>query len=136
MLLFPLISLNCNSQEIKRLNIKYVDINIETPFSIKCDSFEEFFQDEIDSISIESREPITEFSRIIQGLEKADLSSYSQPDTRIKIEIFYNNKKSYICIDRFVISISDDIYILSESMLDFLGTSLAPLPHESSRVVW
>lgn len=74
----------------------------------------------IDNISIESREQITELSRIINGLERADLSKYSPPDTRIKIEIFYNNKESYMCLDRFVISISDDIYILSESMLEYL----------------
>lgn len=120
MLLFPLICLNCESQEIKRLNIKFVDVNIETPFQIKCESFEDFFQDEIDSISIKNSEQITEFSKIVKELELADLSKYSFPDTRIKIEIFYNKKKSYICMDCFVISFSDELYVLSESMLEFL----------------
>ena len=120
MLLIPLICLNCESQEIKKINIQFVDVSIETPFQIKCENFEGFFQDEIDSISIENSERITEFSKIVKGLQLADLSKYLLPDTRIKIEVFYNNKKSYMCIDRFVISFSDELYVLSKPMIEFL----------------
>ena len=114
-MLFPLLSLSCSSQTIKRIDIKYVDIEIETPFQIKCDNFDNFFQNEIDSVSINDNNSISEFVSEIEKLNKADLSKYSMPDTRIKISIVYNGKISECCLDRFVLSSQNEVFVLSET---------------------
>lgn len=118
--LFPVICLNCKSQEIRRIDVKCVDIRIETPFGIICEKFEDFFQEDIDTISIEDQGRITVFSRIIKELKEADQSKYSSPDTRIKIEIIHKDKKTIMCIDHLVISISDNLYLTSDAMLEFI----------------
>lgn len=100
---------------IKRIDIKFVDIEIETPYRITCDNFESFFQDEIDSVSISDDKNISEFISEIGKLNKADLSKYSLPDTRIKISIIYNDSISEMCLDRFVLSNQKDLYVLSET---------------------
>lgn len=118
--LFPVICLNCKSQEIQRIDVKCVDIRIETPFGITCEKFEDFFQEDIDTISIEDQGRITVFSRIIKELKEADQSKYSSPDTRVKIEIIHKDKKTIMCIDHLVISISDNLYLTSDAMLEFI----------------
>ena len=52
LLLLNLISFGCNSQDIKRIDFIFVDTEIETPFRIKCEEFEKFFKDDLDSVSI------------------------------------------------------------------------------------
>lgn len=120
MILLSIMTLSCSSQEIKRIDIKYVDIEIETPFQIKCDNFDSFFQNEIDSVSLNDNKSISEFINALEKLNKADLSKYSMPDTRIKIKIVCYDKISELCIDRFVISKQDSIFILSESFKSLL----------------
>lgn len=115
MLLFPLFSLNCSSQNIKRIDIKFVEIEIETPYQIRCENFDDFFQSEIDSISINDDKIITEFKEEIGKLNKADLAKYSMPDTRIKISIIYQDSINELCLDRFILSNQIDVFVLSEN---------------------
>lgn len=119
--LFTVGCMGCQAQEIQRIDIKSVDITIETPFGITCEKFEEFFKDEIDTISIRDKERIMAFSRVIEELKEIDPSEYSlKPDTRIKMEIIYENNKTIICMSHLVISISDKLYFTSDSMLEFI----------------
>lgn len=125
--LFSFICISCKSQEvqtIKEIVIKSVDIRIETPFGITCDKFESFFQGDIDTISIEDQKVISVFSKIINELKVADPSKYSLPDTRVKIDVIYNDKKTIICIDHLVLSISDNMYLTSDTMLEFIEESV------------
>lgn len=121
MILLSLITLSCNSQEIKSIDIKYVDIEIETPFRIKCDNFDIFFQNEIDSISINDNLFITEFIEELEKLDKADLTKYSLPDTRINISIVYHDKISKLCLDKFVLSSQSDLFVISENFKTLLN---------------
>lgn len=121
MLLFPLFYLNCSSQNIKRIDIKFVEIGIETPYGIKCENFNDFFQNEIDSVSINDDKKITEFIGEIEKLNKADLAKYSMPDTRIKISIIYQDSVNELCLDRFVLSNQRDVFVLSENFKTLLN---------------
>lgn len=114
LILLFLITLSCKSQEqqIERVDIKFVNINTETPFQITSKTYESFFKDEVDSISIQDYKQLEEFRKIIKSLDKADSSKYSSPDVRIIIRIFYNDKRTiYMYMDRFVVSRLDKIYI-------------------------
>ncbi len=120
-LLFPLFYLNCSSQNIKRIDIKFVEIGIETPYGIKCENFNGFFQNEIDSVSINDNKKIMEFIGEIEKLNKADLAKYSMPDTRIKISIIYEDSVNELCLDRFVLSNQRDVFVLSENFKTLLN---------------
>lgn len=109
-------SFGCSSQEIKRIDILFVDPEIETPFRIQCNKFEEFFKDDIDSISIKDDSLIKQFASELDRLEKADSTKFSLPDTRMKIKIIYQKESQELCIDRFVVSKNDDLFIYSESL--------------------
>jgi hypothetical protein len=127
LILTQLVLLNsffCYSQEITKINIEFVNVDIETPFRIKCDNFNVYFQNEIDSVLINDNELILEFANEIKKLNKADLSKYSLPDTRIKIKLVYTDKISYLCIDRFVVEKDDGVYVLSESLRGLLKKNI------------
>ena len=117
-ILLSLICLNCQSQEIKSIKIKFVDLDIDTPFSITCENFENFFQEGIEHVLIEDKEIIIGFQRVLEGLEENKRSI--GPDTRIKIEIAYEDKTSSICIDRFDLYTSEGTSFPSRPMLRFL----------------
>jgi len=124
LLLLTLISFGCNSEEIKRIDIIFVDPEIETPFRIKCEEFEKFFIDDLDSVSIQDDALIQQFLNELEKLSKADLTKYSLPDTRIKIKLIYEDKINELCADKFVITKQNDTYILSESLKAIINKSL------------
>ena len=124
LLLLTLISFGCNSEEIKRIDIIFVDPEIETPFRIKCEEFEKFFIDDLDSVSIQDDALIQQFLNELEKLSKADLTKYSLPDTRIKIKLIYEDKINELCADKFVITKQNDIYILSESLKAFINNAV------------
>jgi len=114
LILLFLIPLSCKSQEqkIENINIKYVNTNIETPFQITSKTYDSFFKDEVDSISIQDYKQLEEFQKIIESLKSADSSKYSSPDIRIIIRVFYNDKKTiYIYMDQFVVSRLGKLYM-------------------------
>lgn len=127
-ILFTAVCMSCQSQEIQRIDIKSVDFRIETPFRITCEKFEDFFQEDIDTISIKDQEKIMSFSRIIAELKEVDQSEYPLPDTRVKMEIMYEEKKTIICISHLSISISDKLYITSDAMLEFIADTITSKP--------
>jgi hypothetical protein len=124
LLFLTLMSFGCNSQDIKRIDVVFVNPEIETPFRIKCEEFEKFFAKELDSVSIHYDAPIQQFLSELAKLSKADLAKYSLPDTRIKIKLIYEDKTNELCMDRFVISKQNDLYILSESLKTFIYKSI------------
>lgn len=124
LLLFTLISFRCISEEIKRIDIIFVDPEIETPFRIKCEEFEKFFTNNLDSVSIQDDALIQQFLKELEKLSKADLAKYSLPDTRIKIKFIYEDKIIELCIDRFVITKQNDTYILSESLKAIINKNI------------
>jgi len=123
-LLLTLFSLSCSSQKINRIDILYVDPEIETPFRIKCEEFEKFFIADLDSVSIHNNALIQKFSDELEKLSKADIAKYSLPDTRIKIKLIYEDKINELCADKFVITKQNDIYILSESLKAFINNAV------------
>ncbi len=125
MLFLTLVSFACKSQEIKRIDILFVDSEIETPFSIKCDEFEKFFGAEIDSISIQDTKLIENFSKELNKLIIADKARYALPDTRIKLKLNYNNHTMLsICIDRFVVSKNEELFLYSDALKKLINNEI------------
>lgn len=82
---------------IIKLNIKYVDIFIETPISINCDKFEGAFIDVKDTTIVD---PIylNNFQKLLNKLEVNP--DGRKPDVRIKINIFFSDGSSAcLCLE-------------------------------------
>jgi hypothetical protein len=123
-ILAMIIPLSCNSQDIKRIDILFVDSEIETPFRISCDKFKIFFRDDIDSISIQDPELIEKFSNELNNLIIADKAKYSLSDTRTKLKLIYNHNLLEICIDSFVVSKDGELFLLSDTLKRLIGNEI------------
>lgn len=119
-----IISLSCNAQKIERIDILFVDSDIETPFRISCDKFEEYFGEDIDSISIEDPVLIEKFSNEINNLVIADKEKYSLPDTRKKLKLIYNHNLLEICLDNFVVSKGGKLFLYSDTLKGLIGDNI------------
>jgi len=122
--LIMIISLSCNAQKIERIDILFVDSDIETPFRISCDKFEEYFGEDIDSISIEDPVLIEKFSNEINNLVIADKEKYSLPDTRKKLKLIYNHNLLEICLDNFVVSKGGKLFLYSDTLKGLIGDNI------------
>ncbi len=122
--LLILCSFSCRSQEIKRIDILFVDSEIETPFRIDCDSFERYFKNEIDSISVQDYKSISDLTNELNNLNIADKSKYSLPDTRLKLILISNSTKIEICIDRFVVSKQGSQFLYSDTLKKLIAKEI------------
>ncbi len=134
LLIFGLLfSFYSQSQEINRIDIKGVNFNIETFDKVRCDNFENMFKEAIDSVSITDPIEISKFSKIINNLGNPLRAPEARAplDVRVKIEIRYDNgERKYICMDRFLISKSDELYSLNRYMIWFLVDHLPDIVFE------
>jgi hypothetical protein len=101
---FTLFSFTCieryESEKINKITFHYVDFEIETPFQISCDNFENSFSDGYNTIVVKEDNNLEEFAGYISHIEVSD--SKKIIDVRVKVIITYANKKtSLLCMDRF-----------------------------------
>jgi len=124
-ILLSIISFNCNSQTIEFIKIYFVDLNLETPFRIQCERFNQFFHSEIDSVCINNSHLIKNIMLELNNLPIASDSVYSLPDTRIKIKIIYSNRVSdIICLDKFTVYKNGKLFILSKKLIDLIKNKI------------
>ena len=78
----------CGHKEVKitRLTIMYVDFDMETFYSIKCETFENKFKSAVQRKTITNNSTLTIFNRYLSKL-KPDKEKYI-PDVRTKIIVY------------------------------------------------
>ena len=83
-------NLYSNSSEIKQIEIRYVDFDIETPIRIDCQIFNYFGKD----IKLKKIEDAKTISKILNFLENANENETKVGiDVRFKMKIKYNRIK-------------------------------------------
>lgn len=106
------------AQEIQKVKIKYVDIEILSVFRIPCEIFEKTFKEELDSVTVTDKKALAEFSNCIHHLKT---SKGYLPDVRIKIEIFYKDSMTSMCTGgRVLITQNGGYYLLSKPLKVFI----------------
>jgi len=95
-----LISLHSYGQHcnVKSISIGYVDLEIETPFRINCDTFDNFFKGEIRSFVVNDTAKIARIMEIIdQFVYEKD---GKKPDVRQKMKVIKEGgEEIIICLD-------------------------------------
>ena len=111
-------NLYSNSSEIKQIEIRYVDFDIETPIRIDCQIFNYFGKD----IKLKKIEDSKTISKILNFLENANENETKVGiDVRFKMKIKYNSGKTEeICGNEAFIGMKNKQYLMDKSFLDCL----------------
>jgi len=93
LLLLFLTAFSCRAQESKitKVNISYVDFEIETFYTIKCNDFETRFGKEMKRKTLYDGVLLERLNYFLNKM-KPDNEGYI-PDVRAKLEIYYNDRK-------------------------------------------
>lgn len=120
--LLLILSLNCFSQDITKVEVLSVPMDTEKPYSVDCINYNVAFHDIIDKKTIVGSNAIRRITSVLKNLPVADKVKYPAPDTRMKLRLFSNGKViSEVCIGKFTIFKDDGIYFYSNDMLNLLS---------------
>lgn len=98
------------------MTIKFVDMDIETPMDVRCNDFEKYFPD-IQTKVLNDSIKILQIINTLNHLIIAGNDYYQHFDTRMKLEIKYNNDSiETICMDRFILNRNNKLFINSDTL--------------------
>lgn len=104
-LIFILCGFTCKERQqqknkIEKVTLHYVELEIETPFRISCENFEDFFSSSYKTVVINDSKQLNKFEDFLSHCEVLD--SVKKIDVRVKALITFGNKKSSsFCMDKF-----------------------------------
>ncbi len=95
---------------------RFVDLDIETFADVKCADFEKYFSD-FQTKVIRDSIIITQIITYLNDGKTAGKEYYQNVDTRIKLELKYNNDSvEIICMDRFIFQRNNQLLINTDSL--------------------
>jgi hypothetical protein len=128
-LIIPLILLFSSCVNLKKpdhdkyatmMTIKFVDMDIETVMDVRCEYFEKSFYD-IQNKVVNDSMKINQIFNTLKQLKIAGDEYYQHVDTRMKLEIKFNNDSiETICMDRFVVYRNNQLFINTDSLKNLL----------------
>lgn len=105
-------------EEVVRIDIKYTDMDILTPISVSCEEFENYFKNP-STIHITNRANI---NRILSYIAKANLSTGSYMDARMKMIFLYDSGKTEIaCFNTTYFLLNNQIYHMNNEFLTYIN---------------
>lgn len=98
------------------MTVKFVDMDIETVMDVRCEDFEKSF-DVIQNKVVKDSMKINQIFNTLKHLKTAGNEYYQHVDTRMKIEIKFNNDSiETICMDRFVVARNNQLFLNTDSL--------------------
>jgi len=130
--LFLTVYSDCFSQQITKIELLSVPMDLETSYNVDCMNYDFSFQNIINKRTITSTDEISKIVTTINSLPAANNSIYPAPDTRIKLRLFSgNNAISEVCIGKFTVLKDGGIYLYSDDMLNLLDDLSNPQQREA-----
>lgn len=108
----------CKAQNTPKIKISYVNLDITTPITIKCDDFERLFNSKIKTVIIDKKTDINSLINMVNNL-KIDTSKY-MPDVRVKLEISYSDTSKIYCLSKMRVYSEGITYFLPDKLLGIL----------------
>lgn len=114
-----------NSDLVKGIKVKYVDIDIGTPMNVNCGDFENYFGDEIKIKRIVKKRQIDKTINSINKFLKS-AKRYVEPcDVRIKILIkMPNGLEQTFCMGKLTSSFEGINYVNNHKMVSIILNTL------------
>jgi hypothetical protein len=111
-----------DSKNIKQIQIRYVDFDIETPIRIECSNFNYFN----DAIKIKKIKDVKKVSELLNFLKTAVKNKRNNGlDTRFKLRLEYNSGKiEEICGNEAFIEIANEQFLVSKEFSKYLNKLL------------
>jgi hypothetical protein len=95
---------------------KFVDLDIETIADVKCSDFEKSFSN-FQTKVIKDSIKINQILTLLRVAKTAGKDYYPHVDTRIKLELKYNNDSiETICMDRFIFNRNNQLLMNTDSL--------------------
>jgi hypothetical protein len=95
--------------EVIKIDVKWIDFDLETDVRIDCDQFERSFDGGSFTTAISSRKNIDSIIQIIRNMKRID-NTY-EPDVRGKMWLYHSNKVvDTICFSNIVLSYKNMSY--------------------------
>lgn len=112
---------NANHEKyVTMITSRFVDLDIETFADMKCADFEEYFP-YFQTKVIKDPIMITQIITYLNDAKTAGKDYYQNVDTRIKLELKYNNDSlEIICMDRFIFKRNNKLLINTDSLKHLL----------------
>lgn len=108
-----------NKPTIKRIELKKVDFGITSIITVECDKFEEYFKNEIVTMTIENPVFLENIQNILYNL-KRDTTKY-KPDVRAKLSIYYENSMiDTLCMSDIGILVNGQSYIGNKEFVELI----------------
>jgi hypothetical protein len=108
-----------NKAIIKKIEIKHVDFELTSIISIDCSNFENYFEQDLNTIVIESEKDLKLFSSYVDELIE-DKDQY-KPDVRAKIFIYRTvNKVDTLCLSHLGLVLNGVPMKMHPKIFDFV----------------
>jgi len=124
----PILLFSCNGNQkhvnhekhVTMITSKFVDLDIETIAGVKCADFEKSFS-KIQTMVIKDSIKVNQIINLLLVAKTAGKDYYPHVDTRIKIELKYNNDSiENICMDRFIVNRNNQLLVNTDSLIHLL----------------
>lgn len=119
-MLLQSVNLVAQNSICKKVTIRYIDFEVMTTVNVSCSDFNTAFtfNDNIQSLSITN---IRDIERLVGILKNLKLDKNTKDiDTRVKIELFYQDYTEVICLDRFCVLRGSQIYKMNNRLFRFI----------------
>jgi len=106
------------NETLDKAIISFVDIEIESPIRIECDSLRSYFGSDVITRSIEDRPFLDSLASIVSNL-KASENGFT-PDTRMVVELIYSSGVKVLCMSSVALQLDEKEMEFEPSLLRLL----------------
>jgi len=115
-------------QSFTKAVIRYVDIDLESPIGVSCDSLESFWGDEVDTLVLVDRPFLDSLESIVSKL-KASNKGF-RPDARIIVEMYSTRGiKKTLCMSNVALALDGKEMEFTPELLQLLQSRTARSRH-------
>jgi hypothetical protein len=91
-------------ESLSKTIVRYVDIDLESPIGVPCDSLESFWGDEVDTLVIIDRPFLDSLASIVSKLKPSN-KGFS-PDARMVVEMYFTRGiKKTLCMSNVALAL-------------------------------
>lgn len=112
---------NQQNQKIEKVVLKQVDFSVMTIISVECEKYEEYFSDQYKIKEIKNSNDVNGLMQHLQTLEPIDSTYSSHVDVRAKVEIYYADNISTICLGNLSIKKDGKIYKNTPEIKEYIN---------------
>lgn len=108
---------------VNKIYIRYQDLDIETPIRIECDSFESYFQGNLENIEIGDQDKINKILLLLKKCSANEKYNTFNIDVRYKMNLYYSdNHIEHVCGNALLINIKGNIYKVEDNLLKLINS--------------